>query len=208
MRVGARPVSRRPARAAFLAAAALAVIPAGCGGDAPGARADQAAEGNRGAAPWGLPDVVPPEEPTDVKALFGRLASEVSGLARSRPADRGFGFIDVTYGSAPTAPIVLRAARLDVPPWGSTRLTPLDHLRILRRGDRAPEATQLDPDARLVYLISSTVEMSVSERRVLYTATWARPNGRWLFIALAESPELRAAAVEAFVAAAHRRDRS
>jgi hypothetical protein len=139
----------------------------------------------------------------EVRALFEALPREVAG--RSRTPSRAPRWFEAVYGKNRMDLIYLRAIPIeDVRAFaGGAKLSPVQFLRLAVRDER-PEAKALDPAARVVYVLGTTTETGKGFHRSIYTADWARPNGRWIFVAIGDTPESRGALVAAFVRAARR----
>jgi hypothetical protein len=195
---------RTVAKAAALAPVALVVALPACGGEASEAAGSPTTTAEDVAAPWGLADVVLPDDRAAVQALFEGFPREIAGRARAQPLHDNPVYIDVPYGASRFPAAFLRAIPIEALSEFAARggLTPVEFFRLSRRGDAQIDETGLDPNDPVVYVVGRTTETADAKTRTLYTAMWAEPDGEWIFVAVAESPELRAAAAEAFVAAA------
>ena len=176
-------------------AAALVSLAAACGGEEPAPPE---------APPWGLGAVVLPRDEASLRALAEALPAEIAGRAL---ADREF-LTGARYGARYTAPgkpdtFVGAVPRENVEGFEPS-MTAAGYLERLARSFEAGgfegaeveiEARSLDPEKPLVFLLWR----STLDGGPWYAASWAAPEGRWLFSVSADSPELREALVAAFV---------
>lgn len=172
------------------------VIVAACGGE----------ERETASPPWGLDTVVLPRDEASLRALAAALPAEVAERAL---ADREFSR-GARYGARYTAPgkpeaFVGAVIRENVEGF-EPGMTVARYLELLVRGfeedgiEGAPveiEARALDPAGPLVYLVWN----SARDGHSWYAASWAEPDGGWLFSASADTAETRTALVTAFVEA-------
>ncbi|OGO52133.1 MAG: hypothetical protein A2148_12545 [Chloroflexi bacterium RBG_16_68_14] len=148
-----------------------------------------------------------PADAASVVAALETLPQEVGGLARSASDDTALSAdalqagerVEVLYGEAPAraavAVISLDATRAFAE---DPELTFADLLSgLAESGEVEVEAQQLQPQGPLLYLTGT----STGDGDLFYFASWAAPDGAWLFNASAETPEMRAALVTAFVEA-------
>lgn len=172
------------------------VIVAACGGE----------ERETASPPWGLDTVVLPRDEASLRALAAALPAEVAERAL---ADREFSR-GARYGARYTAPgkpeaFVGAVIRENVEGF-EPGMTVARYLELLVRGfeedgfEGAPveiEARALDPAGPLVYLVWN----SARDGHAWYAASWAEPDGGWLFSVSADTAETRTALVTAFVEA-------
>ena len=156
--------------------------------------------------PWGLDTVVLPRDEVSLRALAEALPAEVAGRAL---ADREF-LTGARYGARYTAPgkpdaFVGAVTRENVEGF-EPGMTAAGYLELLARGfekdgfEGAPveiEAQALDPAGPLAYLVWN----STRDGHPWYAASWAEPDGDWLFNVSADTPQTRAALVAAFAEA-------
>ena len=174
-------------------AAALVSLASACGAEEPVSSE---------APPWGLETVALADGAEAVRAVVASLPESVAGRSRlSRGSD--YGWIYVADGEADT--FVGAVPRENVEGFEPS-MTAAGYLERLARSFEADgfegaevevEARSLDPEKPLVFL----VWRSTLDGRPWYAASWAAPEGRWLFSVSADSPELREALVAAFVEA-------
>ena len=176
-----RKVSSRAMRHRL--AVALVLLAAGCGGGEPAEP-----------APLGLDTVTLPADRAAVRALLESLPSEIRGLPR-REGDPGERLL-VRYGAGNATYLAARPLQgLSSDPDAG----PADVFsEIVESETIGIEQEERSEDARVVYVFGTTVE----EGRNSYVASWADPDGEWVFAVQAFTPEERAALIEAFVEAA------
>jgi hypothetical protein len=183
-------------RSAILAFLFFVIVVAACGGE----------EGKAEAPPWGLDAVVLPRDAASLRALAEALPAEVAGRAL---ADREL-LTGARYGERYTAPgkpdaFVGAVIRENVEGF-EPGMTAAGYLELLAREfekdgfEGAPveiEARALDVAGALVYLVWN----STRDGQPWYAASWAEPDGDWLFSVSADTAEARAALVAAFAEA-------
>lgn len=144
---------------------------------------------------WALGRVELPADKQSIRLLFGALPTEVGGGQRVSD-DPSM----AVYGSPGRSNSFLRAQPLASFAEGLGK-TPVEILKNLGRSSEVRvQAQGLNPKARIAYLLSTA---SV-KGRLMYTASWARPNGAWVFSAVADGAETRSALIAAFTEAASR----
>ena len=163
-------------------AVALVLLAAGCGGE------------KTQPAPLGLDTVTFPDDRGTARALLEALPEDVAGLPRSE-GDLGQGLI-VHYGEGNATYLAARPLEgLSSDPDAG----PADVFSEIVESDTIGiEQEERSEDARVVYVFGSTI----AEGRNSYVATWADPDGEWVFSVQAFTPEEREALIQAFVAAA------
>jgi hypothetical protein len=144
---------------------------------------------------WALGRVELPADEQSIHMLFGALPTEVGG--RQRVSDDPSMAV---YASPSTSNVFLRAQPLASFAEGLGKM-PVEILRNLGRSSEVRvQAQGLNPRAHVVYLLST----ASIKGRLIYTASWARPDGGWVFSAVADSAETRSALIAAFTEAASR----
>ncbi len=181
---------------AVLAFLFVVIIGATCGGE------ERKAE----APPWGLETVVLPRDGASLRALTAALPAEVAGRAL---ADREF-VTGARYGARYTA-----TGKPDAFVGGVSRenvegfepgMTAAGYLELLARMFEKDgfEGAPVEIEARALDLAGSLVCLvwnSTLDGTPWYAASWAEPDGDWLFSVWADTPETRATLVAAFAEA-------
>ena len=175
---------------------AFILLAVGCGSD----DADPVSSSNEGSetttsdavgdgVPFGLGSVDLPESESEVARVFEAMPSELEGLPRLDDAGlvaRYGGELNVlSAGLASdfdTGTVMASLASFEDEPGAEI------------------EASELDPDAGVVWLFGSFQDEGGAGR--VLVATWGDPDGEWLFSVGAQTPEMREALVRAFADAA------
>lgn len=148
-------------------------------------------------APWGLEAVLLPDSERAITGMLAAMPAEMEGLARQPIVgsevdygDRGMG------GMAGSMEVFLRVMTLGGP--GTEFGTGAPFVRaMVDSGGIGSESKNLDPNAPLVYAAGTTPAGDTT----YYSAMWAAPDSRYVFLVQATSEAQRVALIEAFIRA-------
>jgi hypothetical protein len=193
--MSARPRPRpRPLRLLLL----LPILATACSGTGPtGDRSPTATEPSASStldAPWGLDPAALPLTEKQVEELLDAMPDTLQGLTAVRTGN------EVGYGNtgmgelAGSMEVFLRA--MDLGGRGDYGTGAPFIQAMADTGGVGSGASQLDPAAPLVFAVGSTPGATT-----YYSAMWAVPDSRYVFLVQATSEEERLALVEAFKAA-------
>lgn len=149
-------------------------------------------------APWGLEAVPLPDSERAVKSLLASMPAEIEGLPRQPIVGSEVDYGDRGMGRmAGSMEVFLRVMTLGGP--GTQFGTGAPFVRaMVDSGGIGSESKNLDPNAPLVYAAGTTPAGDTT----YYSAMWAAPDSRYVFLVQATSEGQRLALVEAFTEAA------
>ena len=179
-------------RLVLLVLLAFGVVVVGCGSD----DAEPPSAGDEGEStsvvesgdslPYGLDSVDLPESDAEVSAVFDAMPPELEGLSRAEDV----GAV-ARYGGELNTLAAGLAADFDAE-------TVLGDLSAFEDEPGAEvEASDLEAEAGVVWLFGSFEDEGGAG--TVFVASWGEPDGEWIFSVNAETPELRAALVRAFI---------
>lgn len=156
------------------------------------------------APPWGLPEIDMPDSREQIEALLAGLPGEIEGLPRAESAE-GAGATAVHYGSGEEQGLILNVTPVEQFAQAfevEETLTALDVMSALAEamGMDELEGSSLDANQPLLWLAAGgTAETGPGVVETFYVATWAEPEGEWLFDVIAPSADLRTALIRVFI---------
>jgi hypothetical protein len=166
----------------------LALLVAGCGDD------DGGSDATSGGDPFGLSSLDLPSGDAEVLRVFENMPEEISGVPRESGGEPG---LLLFYGSMGTI------VAFSFSPNESGETLAEDLSQFEDETDAVVEASQLDPDSGVLWLMGSFTD---SEGGVVHLAVWGEPDGASVFNVSAQSQEMRDAIVRSFVEAVRATD--
>lgn len=151
--------------------------------------------------PWGLDTVDLPDDADGIAEVFAAMPAEVDGVPLEMTAPD-----EVTFQGADERHLQLRVLGVaDIREFsGSTDMTVSDFLSVLvSSGELETAEFELDDSKPLVWVAATSRRNGDLD----YVASWAVPDGEWLFSASADSPEALTELIHAFINAVQTKGR-